>query len=360
MADLAILTNPKLQAGVTENFLTGDVLPAYLLANNPIEFSNSTVDKVVKYKSSAVGGAFNGLTQFPRTQVDAEIRLAFQSRQEEEPIVLDQVQLDKNARDPQAAVRLESYAIARAEKELRYRVGSRLYGIGGTTDATTGGTIMEGLRTIVDDGTDNDSIGGQSRTTYTALKGQYLAAGATLSSSNVANVGTYFDNATFGGDMPTHIFTTRSLHGIYRNLISLTQFMNASMVPVDQTGRNGIGSPGRGIRVNIGVTDVYFQGAPVIADTLCPATYWFMLNLKNQDAIVWAGLKSTEDGAINLGQQYADQLSGPFGEKGAVNLGLSLRKSMMSPNQYGKSTDIILMGCLASFEPRLNAKIKWA
>ena len=361
MAELAVLTNPNLQKKVVENFLNGASLPYYVLSNNPVEYSASTFDKVVKYKSSAVGGAFNGLAQFNRTQIDAEVRLAFNSRQEYEPIVLDQVQLDKNANDPKASVKIEGYQVDRAGRELISRVGTRLYGIGGTADTTTGnaGIVMEGLRTIDDDGTDNDTIGSLSRTTYTALKSQYLPAGATLSSGNVANIDTYLNNATFNTDAPTHIFTTQALFGIYAALITQTQYTNPTMISATNSGRAGVGDQIQGYAANVGWESLYVRGRAMIADRNCPSTYMFFLNLKNQDALVWAGLKSSEEGATNL--TLGDtQLMGPWGKFGADNLGLTLRKSMMSPNQYGKSTDILLMGCLMSFEPRLLAKIKWA
>lgn len=361
MADLAVLTNSNLQKGVVENFLNGSSLSYYVLTNKPVQYRASTYDRVVKYKSSAQGGAFNGLSQFNRTQVDAEVRMAFNSRQEYEPIVLDQVQLDKNANDPGASVQLEKYAVTRAGRELISRVGTRLYGVGGTADTSNGntGTVMEGLRTIVDDGSENDLIGGLSRTTYTALRGQYLAAGATLSSGNVAQIDTYLNNATFNTDSPTHIFTTPALFQIYAGLIPQTQFTNPTQVSPVNSGRAGVGEPTQGYAANVGWEHLYIRGRSLISDRNCPATYMFMLNLRNQDALVWAGLKSTEEGAVNL-TLNDQQLSGPWGKFGADNLGLTLRKSMMSPNQYGKSTDILLMGCLMSFEPRLNAKIKWA
>lgn len=361
MADLAVITNPFLQKKVVENFLNGAALPYYVLSNNPVQYKASTYDRVVKYKSSSQGGAFNGLAQFNRTQVDAEVRMAYQSRQEYEPIVLDQVQLDKNANDPQAAVDIEGYAVDRAARELVQRVGQRLYGVGGSADTLNGnkGIVLEGLRSVVDDGTEQDLIGGLSRTTYTALKSSYRSSGGALASGTVADIDVYLNNATYNTDAPTHIFTTTDLYATYASLITQTQYTNPTMISATNSGRAGVGEQIQGFAANVGWESLYVRGRAVIADRNCPATFMFMLNLKNQDALVWAGLKSTEEGSVPLTLKDS-QLSGPWGKFGAENLGLTLRKSMMSPNQYGKSTDILLMGCLMSFEPRLNSKQKWA
>lgn len=354
MADINVIQNPSIQKKVMDNILKSSYIFMLLIAgNNPGRFTSTSSKKPFKYKSNGQGGAFTGLMQFDTTIVDTLVNFEYQLRKEFQPITYDQSELDQNKSDATASVELQVMRIEEAISELGDRVGSRLYGIGGT-DPVTGAPMVEGLRALIDDGSEVVNYAGVSRTAYAAARSPFLDVNATLNSTTKPNIDTYFSRATVGTQSPDLFLTTKDLYSLYEALITQTQFSNPTMVQLGNGTRTGNGNTISGFGANNGFESIWIKGRPLVGDPLCPDYYFFGINRKRMK---WLGLPSTEEGAKPISLGKSSQIEGPYAGMETTNIGLSIREMMKSPNQYGKTTQLILQGALTTDSPRSHFKL---
>lgn len=357
MADIAVLQNPDLQAKIVDSVFKTSPTLFLLFTHNPGEWKSTSAEKAIKYKSNGLGGAFSGLQTFDRTKVDTKVRAKYDFYQEEQPIVIDQSEIDRNEAAPAlAAASVIKSSVEEAVMEMGERLGTRIFLFGGT-DAVTGAPYFIGLRGLVDDGTDLATLANLLRSTYTTFKSPYLATGATLSSSNVSNIPLYFSKASVGVEAPDIFFTTKDLWNTYEGLITQTQFTNPISISTGYATRLGYATNKDSLGANIGFESIFIKGRPLVADDLCPANYLFGVN---RDKMRWLGLPSKEEGAKVLTFNGLQEFETPYQGMNEKNLGLSMRQWVMSQNQYGSVADLILQGSFTTWSPRHHFKLKFA
>ena len=121
-----------------------------------------------------------------------------------------------------------------------------------------------GLGAHVDDGGDVDSIGGQSRATYSTLQSTDTASGGTLALSEVS---TLISNVSSGSVKPTIGLCNETVWNFIEQLIAPQERIMKDE-PVIRKGITG-GS---------GFTALYYRGVPIVADEKATAQRLFMLN----------------------------------------------------------------------------------
>lgn len=153
----------------------------------------------------------------------------------------------KNSGDSQM-VSLVKSKVKIAEKQMEDLLGTGIF-----SNATDSNSIV-GLRKIV--GTSN-TVGGISQSTYTWWAAQLDSSTATMTMNALQ---TQFNLASIGSDTPTVSVTTRTLFNSYYSLLQPQQRFQ------DSKSADG------------GFQSLMFNGIPVLADSHCPANYFFLLN----------------------------------------------------------------------------------
>ena len=140
--------------------------------------------------------------------------------------------------------------------------------------------VAVGLGAIVDDATDVTSIGGQSRSTYTMLKGTRTAAsGGKLSLSFLATLDDAASAAGIETESPSINVTTKTDWSLYESLLQ----------PTVRADYNAYGTPTLPLRGDTmmgnkdgqgraGFSSLIYRGRAVIKDDACTSGNWFMLN----------------------------------------------------------------------------------
>ena len=131
-----------------------------------------------------------------------------------------------------------------------------------------------GLGALVDDGSNVDSIGGQSRTTYTTLQSTVTGSGGTLT---LAKIDTLWNAVTSGAQKPTAFYTTEAVFSLYGQLLR----------PQERIAKD-VGTM-KGLTGGTGFTALHYNGKPILADEKCTSGYFYALN---ENYLDWYALPS--------------------------------------------------------------------
>lgn len=338
----------KLQKAAMDTILRGNAIVELVVTNNPEKFKGKNIKKPIITTKNTSGGLFTGHASFTNTNPQTKTSLTFEPARRYKPIVIDQSEIDVNAIDSEAAYDMKKIAMEEASNSLADDFGGDLYGL-------NAGTGFNGLRAICDDGTEQASYGGITRSTLTDnnLDSYFQDLNATLSSSNDEYIETAFTTATIGNQAPDLIVTTKSLWSILKGLLTIQYQVNPYQSKVGRLGE--LSSTNGGAQgVNIGYTAITYNGTPVIFDDKCPDYYMFFLNRKH---LHWAGLPSTARSAKVISFGGNSEIEGYYAGMDSANVGLTMRGFFEDPEAYGEVGQLIIQGQLYSADPRRFAKL---
>lgn len=349
--DLKAITQDYLAPKVVDTVLNGNILVSKLIGNGQ-KWRGTQIKKAVKVAKQTNGGAFGSIADVFNTNLErTKIQLAFDPRGVYMPVVIDGIERDVNASDPQAAAGVVKLAMESAEDDLLDLLGDYIYGDG----SAEGGLAPDGLAKIVDDGTISPTYGGQSRSTYTTIRGNVVNVTGNLSSlaplrtaETLAKRGTHRVDLWVGSETKFNEFES-----ILQPAMNLNQQLGAGMVKVT---RDNIVPVGQGMSVDSGFTGLMYRGAPFVADEKCPDLRIYGLNTK---FLEWHGLKSSDPQykLVNVGANT--QIEGPNKKPTGNNMGIHFSGLMNSQNQYGQVAHFIILGNLVSSNPRAHVVIKF-
>ena len=201
----------------------------------------------LNYATTTASGWYSGADVLSTTDNDVITAAEYSWKQLYATISVTGLDEKKNSGDS-AILSLVKNKVKIAEKTMMDKLGTGLY-----SDGTTSTSIV-GLRDIV---ATDQTVGGISQTTYTWWAGQVDATTTTLSISAMQS---RYNLCTVNNDHPSVILTTRTLFNSYYALLQPQQRF------VDSGTAKG------------GFQNLMFNGAPVIADSYCPASNMFFLN----------------------------------------------------------------------------------
>lgn len=205
-----------------------------------------------KWKIEPSGGPFIGFQTLSTTNSENTIKLTYDAVFNEVPVVLSNTDLSLNQTEMQVANLLER-EVSSKSYDLGQKLGTQLYGDGSGFAAPA----LTGLAAGVDDGTSVSTIGGQSRSTYTALQATKTASGGTLT---LAKMFTLYDAASEGAQVPDLVLTTKTIRSLYNQLLQ----------PKERyTDPNSLST---------GAKVLMFRDAKVVADSLATSGVLWMLN----------------------------------------------------------------------------------
>jgi hypothetical protein len=342
-------TERKLYAKVVDNVLNSRTYISRAMGFGK-PFVGKTMDFTIKITDSGLGEWFTGLETLSSAASDTTISLSFAHNSFSQPIVLPMLESFAN-QGPAATIKLDTFKFEEAGAEAVQSVGSAAYGTG------TGNQIL-GLGAIVDDATDVSTIGGQSRSTYSALNATRTASGGTLSLSKMATLFDAVSAAGLNSEEPTSIWTTKTVWSLYEQLLAPSVRADYSSVGYDAVAIRGDSLVKRAeLKGAAGFTALSYRGIPMFKDDACTSQNLFMLNEKY---IQWYG--RSEVPAKFAGSVEKVDLGEPSTLEGVAAApskynGWFHQKEQMMPTQAGMLGRLYVIGQLVVTQPRRNGRL---
>lgn len=342
----------KLHAKVVDNILNGTTYMSRLLRQGQ-RMSGVVMDFTVKYQQSSQFEWFTGLSSLNSSAEDNEITLSYAHTAGTQPKVSIMLESFANA-GSEGVIPLDAYKYQEAALEALDALAEAAY-------STGSGDRPLGLQAIVDDGTNAATIGGQSRTTYSALNGTYTDSGGTLT---LAKLGTLDDAAAAGGDIsgvPNINVMDFTRWSLYEQLLDpqVRSNYNSGGFPRTPVGGEGMVSKAE-LGGAAGFISLAHRGFPVIKDKKATSGVWYKLN---ERSFGWYGRSVVPDEykklgltKVNLGDMGA--IEGPAQEEKPSQFnGFFYQPPMMMPDQAGTIARFYVIGQVCTKNPRLNGQL---
>jgi hypothetical protein len=264
-------TERKLNAKIIDSVLNGRTYASRLISQGK-PMVGKTYDYDLKVVDSAAGQFFTGLEPLNTAASDTLITLSYAHTAFTQPVVSIMVESFANAGET-GTFDLDSYKVEEGIAEMIQKWGHAIYGLGTASQPN-------GLGSVVDDGTDVSTIGGQSRTTYALLQASRAAATSGILSLSV--LATREDAVTAAGlesEEPNLNLTTKTGWTLYEQLVQPQIRENYNMNGGDVISLRGSDIMKRAdLRGQTGFTTLAYRGKPTIKDDDCTSGNWFMLN----------------------------------------------------------------------------------
>ncbi len=224
------------------------------------------IEQPVTYAFKSQGGFYTGLEVLNTAQETTRTRAYFDWKSIFEPIVINNMEAFKNGvkmSNKEQVVDLLKQEMEEAKESLKNNLATALYGDG--TGATIGGVAngaMNGLKNLIDDGTEVTSLGDINYSTYSWWQAQVETAVGSLTLSHLA---TQYSAASSGNgaESVNSIMTTETIFNAYEALHQPNIRWN---------------NPSPSTTINPSGMRLMFRGAEVEADEYCPSGYMFGLN----------------------------------------------------------------------------------
>jgi hypothetical protein len=203
---------------------------------------------------------YTGLDVLPTEQKETRTEAIFSWKQHNVPIVLSGLDLLKNS-GPEAISDLVQDEMDEAEMTFADEMGIGLFGDGLTAKTLTG------LRAVCDDGTLVASYGGITRSATEGTPGNAVVGNVTTTALTFSNaeMNTRMQAAVVGAEKPDLILTTQTLWNKFWERAQPSQRFNS-------TDANR--------PINVGFSQIDFNGAAVVVDSHCPTASVYFLNTK--------------------------------------------------------------------------------
>ena len=345
-------TERKLHAKVIDNVLNAPTLGSRVLSKAK-QFEGKTMDFTVDITQSTQFEWFTGLPTLNSSAEDTAITLSYAPTAGSQPKVSIMLESFANA-GQLGTIPLDAYKYAKAAQEVIRNVATAIYGTGA-------GDQPNGFQAIVDNGTNAGTIGGQSRTTYTALNaGAYTNFSATLT---LAKLGTLDDNAAKGselGAVPGLNATTFTVWSLYEQLLDPNVRANYEASGFPRLSVRGDGTTSAAsLGGAAGFISLHHRGMPLVKDKFATSGVWYKFNESSYD---YFGLTIVPDEyaelgikKVNLGSMEAYESLAAQEAPSEFN-GFFYQPPIMMPDQPGTIARFYVMGQMMTWNPRLNAQ----
>ena len=345
-ARLTTLTQDRLLPKVVDIAL-GDNFQTFRILSNAKKWDGTQMSRPFKYQKSTLGGSFSGLDTHSTSTVQTRQNLTFDIRGYEMPVAIPGMEkaVNRTASQVMSLVRVE---LESAQQDMIDDIGDMVYGLG------TGNSNKDflGLGAAIDDGTEIDSYGGQSRMTYPGLKATRIASGGSLTLTKLATLMSAVSAGSSNRLRPTFLVSNESVRDLFEELMTpmvRANYESYSMPMVTRTSRGVI--RGAEATASLGFSAYVFRATPWVADEKSTAqTLW----AENENFIDWYGLSDPDLQSISLGTAEID---GVYSEAPSKNLGFQWTGFMRPINQYGEVAHIYLLGNMVCWNPLRQGRL---
>lgn len=324
------------QSIVVDALLNTPTLAARVIGNGK-NFNRKDLTHDVKVTRRTQGQWIAGGERLNSAAEDVTIQIVFTRSMYTSPVV--DLLTEAMARQYDNDVDFDAFDYQDAYDEVLQDLSTAFYGSGA-------GNTMLGLGAIVDDGTNVDSYGGQSRATYSSLGATYTDWSGVGSLSKLATMHDAISDAGMN-ESPTSIFTDFTGFSNYESLLTPTVSHEYMVEPV--RGRNARTSD-KALAMGQGFTSLRYRGIPWMRDKACTSGSLFMLNENYLDYYGDSKMPKRHAKAyekVSLGKESKDGFDRP-----SEFNGFFFRKEMQSYDQLAITGRFVVSGQFYSKNPR--------
>ena len=340
----------KLHAKVVDQVLDAPTLYSRVLSKGE-QMEGKTMDYTIDVTQDTQGEFFTGLETLNSSAANTTIVLSYAHTAFTQPKVGVMLESFANT-GATATINVDVFKYEKAAAEALQRLGSAIY-----ADGTS--NRPNGLGLIVDD---TGTIGGQSRSTYSALNATDTASGGTLTLAKMATLDDNTRAASLASSETNLGVTTKTVFSLYEQLLA----------PNVRQDYASIGTPSLGIRARSvtrgataangqGFRALEYRGKPIIDDDFATSGYLFFLN---EESFGWVARTVVPDeyksyvSKVDLGTSRAYEGVGAdsFDLPSEYN-GWFYQKPMVLPNQAGTIGRFYVIGQFVTWEPRRNGRL---
>jgi len=298
---------------------------------------------VIKYQDTTNGGNTGIADRLDTDRQNVRTTMTFAPKMAYKPVVIANIETTLNQGDEQVIDLLEAEFDSQAQSLLQV-MATNLY------TGTGSGNNWDSIYNAADDGTNFSTYGGLSRTTYTSIRGYYLASAGSLT---LAKMATAYDAVQIGNDTPDIIATTKALWSTYESLLTPTVRAGYTQNGYPKINAFGMLPTTAALAGQQGFDVLFFRGTPVVKDEQVPSGKMFFINTNyfGFKGINIAGLKQVNFKKSNDGV--------PLGVPGRIpsTRGFNFRDMMSPVDQLAEVGHLIYAGNFISENPRLQGQM---
>ena len=345
-------TERRLQRKAVDNVLNSRTFMARLMGNGK-PFYGKTYDIPIKVVNSGLGEYFAGLETLSSQASDTLIELSYAQTAFAQPVVSVMLESFANS-GPEQSIDLDLFKLEEAIAETVQSLGTAVY-------STGSGNQPLGLEAHVDDGTNNSTIGGQSRTTYSVLNGTVTASGGTLTLAKLATLESAISAGGIESEYPSLYDTTKTIFDLYERLLQPNVRAEYASIGYPALSLRGtaVGRSRAELAGAAGFTALSFRGTPAVADDAATSGVWYAVN---ERYLEWRGrsivptkyqgvLEKVSLAANRTMEGVASQIKPPS------DAGWFFQKMQMMPNQAGMLGRFYVIGQVVGSQPRRQGKL---
>lgn len=300
-------------------------------------------DVIIKYQDSTNGGNTGIADKLDTDRQNVRTTMVFNPKMAYKPVVIANIEMTLNQGDEQVIDLLEVEFDSQAQSLMMVMAQNLWTGTGS-------GNSWDSMYNAADDATNFSTYGGKSRSTYTTIKGYYLAAaGATT----LAKLATAYDAVQIGNDTPDLIATTKAIWSTYESLLTPTVRAGYTQNGYPKMNAFGMVPTTAALAGQQGFDTLFFRGTPVVKDEQIPSGKIFFMNSNyfGFKGINISGLKQVNFKKSNDGV--------PLGVPGRIpsTLGFNFRDMMSPVDQLAEVGHLIYAGNFISENPRLQGQM---
>jgi len=249
---------------------------------------------------------------------------------------------------------LESFKYKEAAAVVTQELGDVIYGAGV-------GDKPNGLDSFADNGTLKTSIGGQSKTTYTVLKGTYTDALTVITAAKISALDDAISASGSKEGSPTIRATTKTIWSFIEELLTpfLQNQFSANQMPKLPLRGLDVMAPGE-FGAKAGFTTMFYRNVPIIKDDSAKAESLYDLN---ERTFGWYGndrvptrLKGRYE-KVSLGEGEGYESSAAGVDMPPSPVGWFYRKDESLVTQLGTVAYFAIVGNVCAWEPRRNGQL---
>jgi hypothetical protein len=314
-----------------------------LLQNAKPWKSGVQYEVIIKYQDTTNGGNTGIADKLDTDRQNVRTKMTFNPKMCYKPVVIANIEQTLNQGDEQVIDLLEAEFDSQAQSLMQVMATNLWTGTGV-------GNSWDSIYNAADDGTNFATYGGLSRTTYTSIKGYYLAAAGALT---LAKMATAYDAVSIGNDTPDIIATTKALWSTYESLLQPTVRAGYTQNGYPKMNAFGMLPRTEGLAGQAGFDVLFFRGTPVVKDEQVPSGKMFFVNTNyfgfkgiNIAGLKQVNFKKTSDGV-------------PLGVPGRIpsTRGFNFRDMMSPVDQLAEVGHVIYAGNFISENPRLQGQM---
>lgn len=314
-----------------------------LLQNAKPWRTGTSYDVIIKYQDSTNGGNTGIADKLDTDRQNVRTTMQFNPKMAYKPVVVANIETTLNQGDEQVIDLLETEFDSQAQSLMSVMAQNLWTGTGS-------GNSWDSAYNAADDSTNFSTYGGKSRSTYTSIRGYYLAsAGATT----LAKLATAYDAVQIGNDSPDIIATTKAIWSTYESLLTPTVRAGYTQNGYPKMNAFGMVPSAQALAGNQGFDVLFFRGTPVVKDEQIPSGKIFFLNT---NYFGFKGIKIKGLKQVNFKKQNDGV---PMGVPGRIpsTLGFNFRDMMSPVDQLAEVGHLIYAGNFISENPRLQGQM---